>query len=140
SPPTITTQPTNQTVPAGGAALFSVVATSSLPLNYFWQRNGVFIAGATNSSYTTNNVQLTDSGSQFSCLVSNAYGTATSQAATLTVLALPPSITQQPTNQTVPPSSAALFSVAATGSLPLSYSWQRNGTAIAGATNSSYTT
>ena len=51
-------------------------------------RNGTFIAGATNSSYTTNNVQLTDTGSQFSCVVSNAYGTTNSQVVTLTVFSL----------------------------------------------------
>jgi len=74
SPPVINTQPANQTVAVGGAATFSVVAAGSSPLSYFWSRNGLPIAGATTSSYTTNNVQLSDSGSQFSCLVSNAYG------------------------------------------------------------------
>ena len=139
-PPLITLQPTNQTLPVGFAATFTLSAVGSPPLSYYWARNGTFIAGATNSSYTTNNIQLTDSGSQFSCVVSNAYGTTNSQIATLTVLALPPSITQQPVNQTVSVGGTASFSVTATGSLPLSYFWMRNGTAIAGATNSNYTT
>ena len=43
------------------------------------------IAGATQSSYTTNNVQLADSGGQFSCVISNAYGSVTSSNAALTV-------------------------------------------------------
>ncbi len=34
----------------------------------------------------------------------------------------------------------ATFSVTATGTAPLSYQWQKNGTAISGATSSSYTT
>jgi hypothetical protein len=139
-PPIIMLQPTNQTLPVGFNATFTLAAAGSPPLSYFWARNEAFIPGATNASYTTNNLQLSDSGSQFSCLVSNAYGTTNSQVATLTVLALPPSITQQPTNQTVPVGGTAGFSVSATGSLPLSYYWMRNGTAIAGATNSSYTT
>ena len=84
-PPSITQQPANLTVPVGGTASFSVTATGSLPLSYFWMRNGTAIAGATNSNYTTNNVQLTDSGSQFSCVVSNANGTVLSSNATLTV-------------------------------------------------------
>jgi glucose/arabinose dehydrogenase len=53
--------------------------------------------------------------------------------------ALPPSITQQPANLTVPSGAAATFRVFATGSTPLSYQWQRNGVGIPGATASSYT-
>ena len=134
--PMILTQPANQTNSVGTTATFSIAASGSSPLSYFWSRNSAFISGATNSSYSTNNVQLSDNGSQFSCVVSNAYGTTNSLVATLTVLALPPSITQQPANLTVPVGGTASFSVTATGSLPLSYFWMRNGTAIAGATNS----
>ena len=51
-----------------------------------------------------------------------------------------PSITTQPTNASVVGGNTATFSVAASGTAPLSYQWQRNGTAIAGATSASYTT
>jgi hypothetical protein len=51
-----------------------------------------------------------------------------------------PSITTQPANQTVTVGQAAGFSVAATGTAPLGYQWQKNGTAISGATSASYTT
>jgi uncharacterized repeat protein (TIGR01451 family) len=47
----------------------------------------------------------------------------------------PPFITIQPTNQTVTVGGTASFSVAAGGSLPLSYQWNFNGTNIVGATN-----
>jgi uncharacterized repeat protein (TIGR03803 family) len=89
-PPVITAQPLNQTVSIGGAASFSVSATGSPPLRYFWRRNGTPIPGATQASYTTNDVQLTDSGSQFSCLVSNAEGMVLSSNAVLTVVTGPP--------------------------------------------------
>src|ERR1035438_6360597 len=79
-------QPASQVVTAGSAVTFSVAATGALPLSYYWQRNGLPVAGATDSSYTTNNVQLADSGSQFSCLVSNAYGNVLSSNAVLTVV------------------------------------------------------
>src|ERR1035438_822546 len=82
-------QPASQVVTAGSAVTFSVAATGALPLSYYWQRNGLPVAGATNSSYSTNNVQLADSGSQFSCLVSNSFGTLLSSNATLTVVTLP---------------------------------------------------
>jgi Immunoglobulin I-set domain len=51
-----------------------------------------------------------------------------------------PSITSQPANQTVSAGQTATFSVAATGTAPLSYQWQKGGANISGATSSSYTT
>jgi hypothetical protein len=51
-----------------------------------------------------------------------------------------PTITIQPADRTVTAGQTATFSVAATGTAPLTYQWRRNGTAIAGATSSSYTT
>jgi hypothetical protein len=66
-----------------------VTATGSLPLSYYWQRNGAYITAANGTSYTTNDVQLADSGSLFSCLVSNAYGTVLSSNAVLIVSTAP---------------------------------------------------
>ncbi|MBA0084873.1 MAG: hypothetical protein HRJ53_07750, partial [Acidobacteria bacterium Pan2503] len=45
-----------------------------------------------------------------------------------------------PANQTVTVGQTASFTVVATGTAPLSYQWQKNGTAISGATAASYTT
>lgn len=50
-----------------------------------------------------------------------------------------PLITNQPQSQTASVSNAATFSVTATGSAPIGYQWRKNGTAISGATRSSYT-
>lgn len=50
---------------------------------------------------------------------------------------LAPAITAQPAGAVVAVGSAASFSVAASGSAPLSYQWKRNGAAIAGATSPS---
>ena len=50
-----------------------------------------------------------------------------------------PVITAQPDNQTVSVGQVAAFTVAATGTPPLSYQWQKDGTTIGGATSSSYT-
>lgn len=55
-------------------------------------------------------------------------------------LSLPSIVVSQPTSQTVTAGQTATFSVEATGAAPLSYQWQRNRTAISGATSSSYTT
>src|SRR5208283_4392280 len=51
----------------------------------------------------------------------------------------PPVITSQPTNQTVAVGGTANFSVAASGTLPLSYQWSCNTTNLAGATNPTLT-
>src|SRR5258706_4377413 len=65
----------------------------------------------------------------------------TSAAARLTVTeaAVAPTITTQPANQTVTVGQKATFTVVATGTAPLSYEWSKSGTAIVGATSSSYT-
>jgi alpha-tubulin suppressor-like RCC1 family protein len=86
TPPSIIAQAPNQIVLLGNTATFSVNAGGSDPLSYFWQRNDVLIPGATNASYSLLNAQLSDSGSKFSCLVTNAYGSASSTNATLKVI------------------------------------------------------
>ena len=52
TPPTITSQPANQTVFAGGNAVFGVLAAGTQPLSYQWSYNGAAdrSRGATNSS------------------------------------------------------------------------------------------
>ena len=55
------------------------------------------------------------------------------------VLPVPPTITQQPASLTVTAGQPASFTVAASGTAPLAYQWQRNGVAIAGATATTYT-
>lgn len=140
--PTIATQPANQTVTAGQTATFSVTAMGTGPLSYQWQKGTAAISGAASASYTTAATTTSDSGSQFSVTVTNSAGNITSNPATLTVTAAPvaPSITQQPANQTVTAGQTATFSVAATGTSPLSYQWQKGTAAISGATSASYTT
>jgi hypothetical protein len=140
--PAISTQPSNQTVTAGQTATFSVTAIGTSPLTYQWQKGTSTISGATSATYTTPATTTSDNGSQFSVVVSNSAGSATSKAATLTVNSAPiaPTITQQPANQTVTAGQTATFSVTATGTAPLTYQWQKGSTTISGATSSSYTT
>ncbi len=69
---------------------------------------------------------------------SGCVGTTTSRGATPP--ATLPSITTQPASQTVTAGQTAAFTVAATGTAPLTYQWKKNGTAISGATSTSYTT
>jgi hypothetical protein len=140
--PTITTQPASRTVTAGQTASFAITANGTAPLSYQWQKNGANISGATSASYTTPATTTGDSGSTYRVVVSNSAGTATSNAATLTVsaAAVAPTITTQPANQTVTAGQTASFAVTANGTAPLSYQWQKNGANISGATSASYTT
>ena len=141
-PPSINSQPVSQTVLAGQTATFSASATGTGPLNYQWQKNGISVGGATASTYTTPPTTTTDNGAQFTVRVSNSMGAASSNAATLTVTPPPsaPSIVSQPASQNVTVGQTASFSVAATGTAPLTYQWQKNGVAIGGATSTGYTT
>ncbi len=54
--------------------------------------------------------------------------------------AVAPSITAQPVSSSVVVGQTAIFSVSSSGTAPLSYQWRKNGTPIAGATSTSYTT
>ncbi len=138
----ITTQPASQTVTVGQAATFSVTCTGKAPLSYMWRKNGTAINGATSTTYTTPAAATSDSGSQFSVVVSNSAGKVTSNVATLTVnaTAVAPSITTQLTSQTVTVGQTATFSVTGSGTAPISYQWKKNGVSISGATSSSYNT
>ncbi len=86
--PTITVQPANQSISAGSGTSFSVTATGTAPLSYQWRKNGTNITGATSATYTIASAALGDAGS-YSVVVTNSAGSATSNAATLTVTALP---------------------------------------------------
>lgn len=136
--PSITTNPSDQTVKQGQPATFNVAASGSAPLNYQWQRNMVNIPGATSPSYLIASTALADNGAKFRCVVSNSFSAATSSEATLTVTA-PPNITSQPADQTVTQGQPATFGVGAGGSTPLNYQWQRNTVNIAGANSPNYT-
>ena len=121
--------------------MFTATAAGTAPLSYQWQKGATNIAGATSSSYTTPATILADNGSTFRVVVTNAAGSVPSNSATLTVTApVAPTITSQPASVTVNVGQTATFTVAATGTAPLSYQWQKGTTNIAGATSASYTT
>jgi hypothetical protein len=139
--PMIATQPANQSVAVGLTATFSVVATGTAPITYQWQKNSANISGATSASYTTPPTVSGDNGATFRAVVTNSAGIAMSNSATLTVtVAVGPSITNQPVNQTVTAGQIANFAVVAAGTAPLTFQWQKNNANISGATSASYST
>jgi hypothetical protein len=83
--PAITTQPTNQTVPQGSNAMFTVTATGTAPLAYQWFFNVTTqLLNATNASLVISNAQSTNVGG-YSVRVTNSVSAVTSAVATLTV-------------------------------------------------------
>jgi hypothetical protein len=149
--PTIITQPAGQTVPVGGTTSYTVVATGSGTLAYQWYvipaggAVGTKITGATSATYNVPATSTTIANDQdkYYVVVSNAYGQAISQQATLAVGA-GILITQQPQTVYVDVGGTATYTVAATSTLPLTYQWYEApaGTSafapIAGATNTTY--
>ena len=125
--PTITTQPASRTVTAGQSATFTVAASGTAPLSYQWQKDGANLAGATSATLTLSSVTSANAGS-YRAVVSNSAGSATSAAATLTVnpAVVAPAITTQPASQTVTAGANVTFTVAASGTAPLSYQWQKD--------------
>lgn len=145
--PTIATTPDSQSVTNGSTATFFVVA-HGIPLPaYQWHvssdggaswsalSEGGLYAGTTTPLLTVAGVTGAQDGLQFRAVATNSAGSATTAAATLTVTtsAVAPTITAAPTNQVASVSGDARFTVAATGTTPLSYQWSRDGTPIPGA-------
>jgi hypothetical protein len=69
--------PPSATVAVGSNITFYANADGTPPLIYQWRKNGANIPGATNSSYTITNVQVSDGGT-YTVVVKNDYGVATS--------------------------------------------------------------
>ena len=81
-PPTIVTQPSNQTSVVGGNASFNVTASSTSPLAYQWRLNGTSIPGATLPAYAVSGVQPS-AAAVYDVIVANNYGSVTSLTAVL---------------------------------------------------------
>lgn len=135
--PVIVTQPLSQSVSLGNAVQFIVSATGT-PLYYQWMKGGVDIAGATSSFYSIANSTAASAGN-YSVDVYNNAGAVTSVTATLSIntILTPPAITSQPLSVKVRAGQSASFTVAASGSGPLTYQWTKNGANISGATSAS---
>jgi hypothetical protein len=137
APPSIYVQPQGQSVSYGSSATFNVFVSGTFPFNYQWRFKGIDISSATANSFTKNNLTTNDSGA-YTVVITNSFGSVTSQVATLTVAApIPATINTQPQSQLVVQSSNATLSVTASGTAPLTYQWRFNGVNLGGATLSS---
>lgn len=85
-PPTITTQPTDQTVNEGDTLTLQVVASNAT--GYQWKKDNMNIPSATSATYTKENTTTADDAGAYACVVTGAGGTVTSNTATVVVNAV----------------------------------------------------
>jgi hypothetical protein len=150
--PTITTQPSNQTVSAGSPVTFTVAWAGEPESTVKWQasaNNGGSwsdIAGATKATYTIPMPPLEYNGFQYRAVVTNPNGTINSNPATLLVTPPVINISKQPMDQHVNAGDDATFMVTASGNGSLLYQWQWSKTGadnsftnVPGATSASWT-
>jgi uncharacterized delta-60 repeat protein len=136
--PILTAQPVAVTAVAGESASFTVGAFGVGAISYQWFRNGALLPGATAATLLLTNLGPVDVGTYYA-VVTGTAGTVTSASATLSGSNAPPMLIGQVASVTVTSGSPATFNVTAFGTGALTYQWRRNGLAIAGATDASYT-
>lgn len=146
APPLVSVTPANPSLASGNNVTVSAVLgggpASSLQWYFIAGTSTNLIAGATGGSYTLTDVPLSDNGDLLAVAAANAYGTNFGYA-TLTVTSaaayLPVGVNLGPTNGQAFSGAFVTYSVAPQGSLPINYQWILNGSAVSGATNSSFT-
>ncbi len=83
--PVITTQPLSHAAFVGSSVSMICAVTATPTPTYQWQKGGINIPGATSSTLTLSNVQLSDAGS-YGLVATNSNGSVTSRFARLVVL------------------------------------------------------
>ena len=133
----ITQQPQSTSTTDWGASSFSISATGASPISYQWYFNSSSILNATSSTLSLPYVVASiNDGYYYVIAYSASLGATSSQA----LLQINPLIIHQPQSITGPEGSLAVFSASFSSSLPLTYQWQLNGSNIAGATSTNYST
>ena len=87
-PPHVVVQPLNQNLYEGRNGALAATTTGSGPLAYQWLHNGTNVLNATNGVLNFNSLSANDSGT-YQAIITNTFGSTTSQVATLTVLPPP---------------------------------------------------
>lgn len=136
-PAKVAVQPQNATVLDGGSARFSVSASGSGTITFAWFRSGAADTLGKDSVFTVKALLANDTAKYF-CVVHNAYGQESSQAATLSVVK-GVKIIREPVSITVGRGKKAVFTVQAVGGGPLTYKWTRKGDTASLSKDSVYT-
>ena len=133
--PTISIQPQSNTVIAGSSIALSVTAAGSSNLVYRWQKDSSdlsddsWMQGSGSRILTMSAISSSNAG-DYCVVITNTYGSVTSDVATLTVHS-PPTIMQEPNGLVKNALASASFTVVATGDGPLAFCWLKNGSVLA---------
>jgi hypothetical protein len=140
--PFITQQPKNITLGLGSTGSLSVTSGGSPTLAYQWYQgtnkltDSGNISGSTTSNLTITST-VTNNAGNYSVVVTNSFGSTTSQVAVVSV-SLAPNILAQPSPSSVTryAGNQVSFSVGVVGASPFSFQWYKGSTPIGGATTS----
>jgi hypothetical protein len=136
SAPSITGNPSAQTVCVGSPASFSAAATGTPAPTFQWRKATVNIPGATSAAFSIASV-VADDAALYDCVITNSCGSVTTTAAPLNVNTAP-SITLNPTSQTLCQDAGLTLTTSASGTPAPGFQWRRNSTNILGATSSTF--
>jgi hypothetical protein len=135
--PVILSIPSTATAEEGNALNIALSELGTPPLTHAWYKDGSLVSGATSAKLTIASTLAADSGS-YVAVVSNAYGATTSAIVTVTIQSGPPVYTTTPTLTKYELYAGETFTITsvASGSVPITYQWYLNGTAVSGQTSS----
>ncbi len=102
--PAISAHPQSLSVAVGASVILSVTVVALPAPTYQWYFNGAPFVGATNSTLSFSNARSADAG-EYTVVVTNFLGSATSNKAILTVTSAPPPPPAPAPTPTPPPSS-----------------------------------
>ena len=129
APPVITAHPQNLTVNKDSNATFTVEASGSA-LSYQWRKDGILLAGENSPTLVIHDANGSHSG-EYTCLIANAYDSATSNPANLTVQMVP-EITRQPVGVSTNEGTTVILSIMATGGNSTTYTWKKEDQSFTG--------
>ena len=128
SPPKMSAQPKSTEVGLGASLILQALVTGNPPLRVQWERNGLPIPDATNTTYSVSAASESDAGI-YRLSVTNAFGSELSSEALVTVLPIAGNWLVQDPFIAFGQSNALTF--VASGVAPIDYRWEKDGVPIA---------
>lgn len=122
----IVRHPQSQQKQLGKRAVFDVSAFSGGEISYQWFLNDKALPGRTSNSIVIDPVRPSDLG-DYRVQVYNSENSVLSEPAILSELLVVPVVTWQSGNAAAAPGGKAAFSVVFSGSLPMTFAWEKDG-------------
>ncbi|MBI5426114.1 MAG: immunoglobulin domain-containing protein [Opitutae bacterium] len=136
--PVISGMPSSATINYGASVSLSPNVTGTSPMTLQWSKNGNAIPGANSSSFYLYSATPSDNGT-YTLTATNGAGSTTSAGYQLTVLpGQPPVVHNLPSTITINQGSSFAIYPFVQGTGPMNFQWRRDGVAIVGAINSSF--